>query len=373
MKIVQDVGSTREEQDVYVGPARQITLDTDNWDIRLHDGVTVGGHRILNRDNADNRYQARLAELDGFGGFAPELKGLWVRTAAGTMVLRVIAGNPDNITVTNGNGVAGNPTVGLAATINTQHTWEAEQTFDTITVGSATGLFLGNTTGMHFGDVVGNLDGDSTGTHTGNVDVSAHTLTLADDQIPQAKVAGLTEALAALLFPSGAIIMFGGLLEDIPDGWSLCDGSNGTPDLRSKFVMGTYEDEQVGLTGGAESHTHGFNMTSAGAHVHGITVDGTALTTSQMPAHFHGSGVCDQGTITWANHGQIAASPTSTNSVANDSNTGTAETKTTTEGGGAAHSHTASSASNGAHTHVGTIDSTSIVPPYMKLFYIMKD
>ncbi|OSI70482.1 hypothetical protein [Bradyrhizobium canariense] len=41
----------------------------------------------------------------------------------------------------------------------------------------------------------------------------------------------------------------------VPEGWAICDGSNGTPDLRNRFVMGT-EPLQIGLTGGSETHDH---------------------------------------------------------------------------------------------------------------------
>ena len=40
------------------------------------------------------------------------------------------------------------------------------------------------------------------------------------------------------LFPSGFIGMFSGTEEQIPDGWALCNGENGTPDLRGRFVIG---------------------------------------------------------------------------------------------------------------------------------------
>ena len=40
------------------------------------------------------------------------------------------------------------------------------------------------------------------------------------------------------LWPIGAIINFKGELDDIPEGWALCNGDNGTPDLRDRFVMG---------------------------------------------------------------------------------------------------------------------------------------
>lgn len=44
--------------------------------------------------------------------------------------------------------------------------------------------------------------------------------------------------LSALAFPAGMIVMWNGPGTLIPAGWVLCDGRNGTPDLRSKFVLG---------------------------------------------------------------------------------------------------------------------------------------
>ncbi len=34
------------------------------------------------------------------------------------------------------------------------------------------------------------------------------------------------------------ILIWGGEIEDIPTGWALCDGNNGTPDLRNKVLVG---------------------------------------------------------------------------------------------------------------------------------------
>jgi len=39
-------------------------------------------------------------------------------------------------------------------------------------------------------------------------------------------------------FPKGAIIMWSGTIETIPTGWKLCDGQEGRPDLRDKFIFG---------------------------------------------------------------------------------------------------------------------------------------
>ena len=56
--------------------------------------------------------------------------------------------------------------------------------------------------------------------------------------------------------PSGVIVMWSGTLDAIPDGWALCDGSNGTPDLRNRFVLGVGAAEYLGSTGGTDVHRH---------------------------------------------------------------------------------------------------------------------
>ena len=55
--------------------------------------------------------------------------------------------------------------------------------------------------------------------------------------------------------PKGAIIMWSGTVATIPDGFSLCDGSNGTPDLRNRFVIGAGSNYAVGATGGGSTTT----------------------------------------------------------------------------------------------------------------------
>jgi hypothetical protein len=57
------------------------------------------------------------------------------------------------------------------------------------------------------------------------------------------------------MVPRGAIILWAGSVTDIPAGWALCDGANGTPDLRNRFVYG-WGEQAVGTTGGSTSHTH---------------------------------------------------------------------------------------------------------------------
>lgn len=38
--------------------------------------------------------------------------------------------------------------------------------------------------------------------------------------------------------PKGVIVMWSGEVDEIPEGWALCDGNSGTPDLRSRFIVG---------------------------------------------------------------------------------------------------------------------------------------
>jgi microcystin-dependent protein len=62
--------------------------------------------------------------------------------------------------------------------------------------------------------------------------------------------------------PRGTIVMWSNYLGDsIPTGWQLCDGTNSTPDLRNRFVVGSGSSYATGNTGGTAnavvvSHTH---------------------------------------------------------------------------------------------------------------------
>jgi hypothetical protein len=86
-----------------------------------------------------------------------------------------------------------------------------------------------------------------------------------------------TAFVAANSFPVGGIIMWSGAIGSIPSGWALCDGNNGTPDLRNRFIVGAGSTYSVAATGGSAdaivvSHTH------------------TATSSVSDPGHFHQSG-----------------------------------------------------------------------------------
>ena len=61
--------------------------------------------------------------------------------------------------------------------------------------------------------------------------------------------------------PAGVIVLWSGSIGSIPSGWVLCNGSNGTPDLRNRFIVGAGSTYAVDATGGSAdaivvSHTH---------------------------------------------------------------------------------------------------------------------
>lgn len=60
---------------------------------------------------------------------------------------------------------------------------------------------------------------------------------------------------------NGIIAGFSGAIIDIPTGWQLCDGTNGTIDLRDKFIVGAGTAYDPGDTGGALTHTHDITIT----------------------------------------------------------------------------------------------------------------
>jgi hypothetical protein len=81
---------------------------------------------------------------------------------------------------------------------------------------------------------------------------------------------------AATPIPAGGIFLWSGSIGSIPAGYVLCNGSNGTPDLRDKFIVGAGSSYAVNATGGSAdsivvAHTH--TITDPG-HNHTVAGDG---------------------------------------------------------------------------------------------------
>lgn len=161
----------------------------------------------------------------------------------------------------------------------------------------------------------------------------------------------INEKLTATL-PSGVILLWAGSVASIPPGWVLCDGTNGTPDLRGRFIPGAGGAYAVNITGGADT----LNL----AHVH--SADGT-LAAAAESAHTHTDGTYTTGT------------PSATTTVDNDLTLSTVAVASSTH----THDVTGASGAGSAHTHDVTGDTNSQLstttdnrPAFFALAYIMK-
>jgi hypothetical protein len=190
-------------------------------------------------------------------------------------------------------------------------------------------------------------------------------------------------------FPVGGIIMWSGTLAKVPVGWALCDGANGTPDLRDKFVCGAGNSLSVGATGGSNvAHSHSVSMSSSG------TATGT-IGNASLSAHT-GAAVSSHGTHY---HEYYATTSGASTEVQKQEGTGTSFWLTQkghthdigsesvpkqTSGASATLSHTVTQPSDhDQHSHTFSSGSASVsgsatsgtassMPAYYALAYIMR-
>ena len=96
------------------------------------------------------------------------------------------------------------------------------------------------------------------------------------DQIASAALTVRVEPpLISRVVAPGTIALWSGEEIDKPDGWFICDGENGTPDLTDRFVLGAGGSEAPGAYGEDQTHTHEVPAASDDA------------TTDTEPAHSH--------------------------------------------------------------------------------------
>jgi microcystin-dependent protein len=195
------------------------------------------------------------------------------------------------------------------------------------------------------------------------------------------------------ILPAGAIILWEGTTP--PEGWALCDGTNGTPDLKGRFVMGSsnvnnYEyggNDTVSITeanipahnhsvvlnnqNSSHAHTGTTNSSNASHSGHSITSDGNHahwIYTYQDDWNEYGG---DTGKPSWAND--------STNDWNNSHSTSSSSHNHSTNNNNMTHNHSLYSGNNNNnHSHSTSLNSngSSITfdnrPPYYVLAYIMK-
>jgi hypothetical protein len=137
--------------------------------------------------------------------------------------------------------------------------------------------------------------------------------------------------------PSGIISLWSGSTGSIPSGWLLCDGTNGTPDLRDRFIIGAGNSYAVNATGGTAdaivvSHTH------------------TATSVVTDPGHLHTQTEYNQPGI-----GNAGGGGARVNSIS--ANTGSATTGITVAT---------------TNSSTGVSGTNANIPPYYALAYIIK-
>ena len=230
------------------------------------------------------------------------------------------------------------------------------------------------------------------------------------------------EAASLYLVPRGGVILWHGSSDAIPKGWAICDGTQGTPDMRDRFVVGAGGKYALDGMGGAASATPdvstgtaktGIRLADAapggtagnsgtgigiqnaalniwtGAAGTGIGIQGTTLDGNTLPSHGHvyhtnahngATGFEDRAanggdTVTantgnsWG-HAHGVSDPGHAHAVGSSEHAhGVSDPTHGHRVATEAHNHTLT---DGGHAHTVTAKAISTLPPFVALFYIKK-
>lgn len=178
-----------------------------------------------------------------------------------------------------------------------------------------------------------------------NVPSCPHTEGFVSGTIPAEALANVTSVVEQnFITMPYMIVLFKGPPTSIPQGWALCDGQNGTPNLTDKFVVCAGTTYAEGTTGGSRTVT---------------------LTTNNMPPHTHTGTTASAGS-----HRHRLKDCASDDGGGRDNDVAMGDPND--------NRSCPNTDSAGAHTHTFTTASTgggqpfNIDPPYYALAYIMK-
>jgi hypothetical protein len=152
-------------------------------------------------------------------------------------------------------------------------------------------------------------------------------------------IIGVASTSTGTTIPTGMISLWYGSIGSVPLGWYLCDGTNGTPDLRDRFVVGAGSTYSVAATGGSTdaivvSHTH------------------TATSTVTDPGHRHSAGPSAGSTATQGS--------------------GAGQWRTDSAGAGLSTTVTTGVTVATTNASAGVSGTNANLPPYYALAYVMK-
>lgn len=152
-----------------------------------------------------------------------------------------------------------------------------------------------------------------------------------------------TDVYWGAAFVTGMILMWSGTIATIPTGWALCNGANGTPDLRDRFIVGAAADNA-----GASQTTITGSNTKSGGSKDAIVVSHSHSASVTDPGHSH---VIDLGT----GGGAVNRAGANVGSDYPDVSTAAASTGISVTVGS-----------------TGTSGTNANLPPYFALAFIMK-
>ena len=350
-------GSTTDHAS-FTGAEGELTIDLTKDTVIVHDASTAGGFPLAREDMSNVIGTVGLQQLN----FSDGTTGQFLSTdGGGTLAFETIDISAETIggdlSGTVANAQIRSNTVGITELLVTDGS--AGQLLQT---NGALGLSFVDPANISAATVGGDLSGTVgnaqivssavgttelatnavttvkiTDSNVTNIKLASDSVTtdkIVDSNVTDVKISGMSASKltgplpaisgAALIglspgVPTGVIAIWSGAIVDIPSGWLICDGTNATPDLRDRFVIGAGSGQAVNATGGS---------TSTGAHT---------LSISQMPSHTHS--------------GLQAGGPRADGD--NQKNVGSGSTTGATGG-------------SGSHTHAGTL------PPFYALAYIMK-
>ena len=158
-------------------------------------------------------------------------------------------------------------------------------------------------------------------------------------------------------FPIGGIIIWSGNENNIPNNWHLCDGTNSTPDLRNRFILG-YGTKNCGIIGGNE--TVSLSIENMPAHSHNATLDLSNLSTSVSGNHSH------EYKLNISTRDSISTTSSTTILIPGQNG----KMLTIMESG--SHSHNVNGSGSVSIENTGSNEAYDNMPPYYVLCYIMK-